>query len=118
MQEVVKEDFEKQSHPLLGIPCYDPWFHMTIKVDGRVISCDVATDEGDNIKNKSLKDIWYGAYFQKHRKMQLSKEIPDFCRQCNPSHTTQRRRLRVEIEKLSKIRTNFFAKWMKRLGVW
>ncbi len=114
MHKVIKNDMQKQEHPFLQVPCYDPWFHMTIKADGRVISCDVATDEGDNIKNKSLKDIWFGPYFEKHRKLLLSKKIPRFCAQCNPSHTTQRRRLRLEIEKLQ--RKNFFQrikKWIK-----
>lgn len=100
MHEVVKEDADKYEHPFLSVPCYDPWFHMTIKADGRVIACDVATDEGDNIKSKSLKEIWYGPYFEKHRKLLLSKNLPDFCAQCNPSHTTQRRRLRKEIEQI------------------
>lgn len=100
MHEVVKKDMEKQNHPFLAIPCYDPWFHMTIKADGRVISCDVATDEGANIKQNSLKDVWYGHYFEKHRRLLLEKKIPNFCAQCNPSHTTQRRKLRKEIAKI------------------
>jgi len=100
MNEVVKKDMEQQQILFLAVPCYDPWFHMTIKADGRVISCDVATDKGDSIKNKTLKEIWYGSYFEKHRRFMLEKKIPDFCKQCNPSHTTQRRRLRTEIKKL------------------
>jgi len=94
MNEIIKEDMNQQKHPFLSIPCYDPWFHMTIKADGRVISCDVAIDEGDSIKNKTLTEIWYGHYFEKHRRMLLEKKIPNFCAQCNPSHITQRRRLR------------------------
>jgi len=119
MNNVVKEDMGKHLHPFLSIPCYDPWFHMTIKADGRVISCDVAIDESDNIKNKSLKDIWYGSYFENYRKRMLSKEIPEFCAQCNPSHTTQRRRLRKElkeslpINKVSMILNNLIKIWKK-----
>jgi MoaA/NifB/PqqE/SkfB family radical SAM enzyme len=102
MHEIVKSDMDEQNHPFLSVPCFDPWFHMTIKADGRAISCDVATDEGDSIKNKSLKEVWFGAYFEKHRKLMLSRQIPNFCRQCNPSHTTQRRNLRAEIKKNEK----------------
>jgi len=102
MHEVVKKDMDKYDIPFFSVPCYDPWFHMTIKADGRVISCDIATDEGDSIKNKTLQEIWLGSYFEKHRRLMLEKNIPDFCRQCNPSHTTQRRRLRAEIEKIKK----------------
>jgi MoaA/NifB/PqqE/SkfB family radical SAM enzyme len=99
MDEVVKADSERFSHPLLSVPCYDPWFHMTIKCDGRVISCDVATDEGDDISKKALSEIWLGPYFERHRSLLMSKSIPEYCRQCNPSHTTQRRRLREALVK-------------------
>ena len=99
MHEVVKEDMEKHdASSFLSVPCYDPWFHMTIKADGRVISCDVATDEGDSVRRAPLEEIWFGPYFEKHRMALRSKEIPEFCAQCNPSHTTQRRWLRKAIE--------------------
>lgn len=115
MHEIVKEDAIGYEHPFLSVPCYDPWFHMTIKADGRVISCDVATDEGDNIRNKSLKEIWYGPYFEKRRALLLSKNIPSFCAQCNPSHTTQRRRLRKEIEEMENKKgfAEKVRKWIK-----
>lgn len=116
MHEIIKKDAKKYNHPFLSVPCYDPWFHMTIKANGRVTSCDVATDEGDDILNKSLKDIWYGPYFEKQRVLLLNKNIPSFCAQCNPSHTTQRRRFRKEIENLkNKKMMNKIKKWMKKL---
>ena len=107
MDEVVKEDSEKAEkvkevkdeflRNFLSVPCYKPWWHMTIKCDGRVTSCDVPITGGDDIKNKSLLEVWDGPYFENLRKRLVSKELPDFCAQCNPSHTTQRRRLRLEI---------------------
>lgn len=101
MHEVVEEDMRgHEPDSFLSIPCYDPWFHMTVKADGRVISCDVATDEGDSIRERSLRDIWYGPYFERHRTGLRSKEIPSYCAQCNPSHTTQRRWLREVIKEM------------------
>jgi MoaA/NifB/PqqE/SkfB family radical SAM enzyme len=97
MNMVVKNDmksYENKNQPFLELPCYDPWFHMTIKADGRAISCDVSSDNTENIKNKNLKEIWYGTYFSNLRKNMLQKKIPTYCKQCNPSHTTQRRWLR------------------------
>ena len=93
------ESYKNKNEPFLELPCYDPWFHMTIKADGRVISCDVSTDNIENIKNKNLKEIWYGKYFSTLRKNMTQKRIPDYCKQCNPSHTTQRRWLRELIIK-------------------
>jgi len=110
MDEVVKEDSEKTEEikgiknellkSFLSVPCYKPWWHMTIKCDGRVTSCDVPITGGDNIGNKSLAEVWNGHYFNSLRKKLLSREVPDFCAQCNPSHTTQRRRMRLEIIKM------------------
>ncbi len=112
MNEVVKEDSKKVEDAeeidneflkkFLSVPCYKPWWHMTIKCDGRVTSCDVPIKGGDNIKNKSLEEVWNGSYFNELRQKLLKKEIPDFCAQCNPSHTTQRRRMRVDIIKMLK----------------
>ncbi len=100
MHKVVKKDAAKyEENSFLSVPCYDPWFHMCIKADGRVISCDVCTDEGENIKDKSLEDIWYGSFFADLRQSLLSKKLSRYCAQCNPSHTTQRRWLREMMEK-------------------
>lgn len=110
MDEVVKDDSEKAEEikgiknellkSFLSVPCYKPWWHMTIKCDGRVTSCDVPITGGDNTGNKSLAEVWNGHYFNSLRKKLLSREVPDFCAQCNPSHITQRRRMRLEIIKM------------------
>lgn len=108
MDEIVEVDSKRMEKlkvskflkSFLTVPCYKPWFHMTIKCDGRVTSCDVPVSGGDNLKSKSLKEIWFGEYFNQLRNSLLSKKIPDFCSQCNPSHTTQRRMMRLEIIKM------------------
>jgi len=108
MNEVVKEDSEKMRklkarkflRDFLTVPCYKPWFHITIKCDGRVTSCDVPTRGGDSIKNKSLKGVWNGPYFNWLRRNLASRKIPDFCAQCNASHISQRRKMRLEIIKM------------------
>ncbi len=106
MDEVVEEDTKEALNldtdndflkKILSIPCYKPWWHMTIKCDGRVTSCDVPIKGGDNLTDKSLKDVWEGEYFQNLRNGLLKSNIPEFCGQCNPSHTTQRRRMRKDI---------------------
>ena len=108
MHEVVRDDVKRMENinaskflkDFLTVPCYKPWFHMTIKCDGRATSCDVPITGGDNIKDKSLVEVWNGKYFRNLRKKLLSKEIPEFCAQCNPSHASQRRRMRLEIIKM------------------
>jgi MoaA/NifB/PqqE/SkfB family radical SAM enzyme len=122
MNEVVEEDMEKAAKlkvnkflkVFLTVPCYKPWFHMTIKCDGRTTSCDVPTIGGENIKNKSLMEVWNGPYFNKLRDILISEKIPDFCAQCNPSHTTQRRKMRIEIVKM--LEPNVFNEACKIYG--
>ena len=108
MNEVVKRDVERLEKlkvkgflgSFLTVPCYKPWFHMTIKCDGRTTSCDVPVTGGENVKGKTLKEIWYKSeYFRNLRKALKSRKIPEFCAQCNPSHTSQRRRMRLEVLK-------------------
>lgn len=108
MNEVVKEDVKRMKSlevdkflkDFLTVPCYKPWLHMTIKCDGRVTSCDVPTTGGDSVKNNSLKEVWNSDYFNQLREVLISENIPDFCAQCNPSHTSQRRKMRLEIIKM------------------
>ncbi|MEM5829508.1 MAG: radical SAM protein [Candidatus Aenigmatarchaeota archaeon] len=108
MNEVIEKDVKNVENlnvskflkNFLTVPCYKPWFHITIKCDGRTTSCDVPVTGGDNIRNKSLKEVWDGPYFQWLRKGLLSVKIPEFCAQCNASHISQRRKMRLEIIKM------------------
>lgn len=99
MDAVVRSDAEQFSGKgALSWSCYDPWFHMSIKANGYVSHCDVATDSGDNIKEKSLSEVWFGEYFHNLRECFMKGEVKGYCAQCNPSHTTQRRWLRKHMQ--------------------
>jgi MoaA/NifB/PqqE/SkfB family radical SAM enzyme len=108
MHQVVKSDTERMREvsidrslkDFLVTPCYKPWWHMTIKCDGRTTSCDVPVTGGDDIRTKRLIEVWEGSYFNDLRKRLRDGEVPEFCAQCNPSHTAQRRRLRLEIARM------------------
>jgi MoaA/NifB/PqqE/SkfB family radical SAM enzyme len=105
MDEVIKKDVENLRKiktkglvkRIFSASCYKPWFHMTIKCDGRTTSCDVPIVGGDNIKNKTLLDVWNGEYFESLRKILAKGGVPDFCSQCNASHITQRRAYQRDI---------------------
>lgn len=99
MGDIVKKDVKDQDD-ILSVPCYQPFFHMVIKCNGNVNFCDVFTQTGVNIKNKSLEDVWYGEYMNNVREEMLKKNLPGYCGKCNPSNTTQRRRYRNEMKKM------------------
>ena len=52
--------------------CLEPWYHLVIKVDGETGPCCIFSEKKMNVKDKSLKEIWYSNYFNNLRKSILS----------------------------------------------
>lgn len=101
MEPVLLGDVKNLYDPFLSSPCDRPWNNMAIKYNGLTGHCGLL-QEGENIKEKSLKEIWYGSFLKKIRKSMLNKKLFDHCCRCVPSDVTQRRRLREELTKLLK----------------
>jgi len=83
----------------LAVPCFRPWNNMAIKYDGIVGHCGLIL-EGENVKDVSLSDVWYGPVMDKVRDKMIKKELLEHCSRCVPSDVTQRRRLRNELNKV------------------
>jgi MoaA/NifB/PqqE/SkfB family radical SAM enzyme len=99
MEEVIKNEGIKKS--ILSMPCYQPWYSMIIRPWGVVGPCCMF-DGNESILEKSLKEIWFGEYFESIRKMLKNNELPGFCSKCNPSQIIENRKIRVELESLMK----------------
>jgi len=87
----------------LGVPCYEPWLRIGIRVNGEVCPCgffDTKTTE--NIKENSLQEIWYGPYFNTLRKNMLSGNLPEHCRKCCTTLVMNNINLRKELGKYIK----------------
>lgn len=101
MDEVILEDIAKPKqqppHPLCLAPCYEPWVGMVIRSDGNVGPCCVFEDRGDNILQKSVKDIWYGEYFTRLRRQILSGHLPPYCAQCGLAMVMANKELRAKL---------------------
>ena len=83
MIEEIKKMIKNKRKDFLSIPCYEPWWRMGIRVDGWVCPCgflDQSTTE--NIKSKSLKQIWFSKYFEERRRQLMEKELPGYCQKC------------------------------------
>jgi MoaA/NifB/PqqE/SkfB family radical SAM enzyme len=70
------------------MPCYTPWFHARIRVDGTVLPCTRCDFSLGNIKDHSFCDIWNGSAVRtfrpqaiRHNKFHLLREHCDcnFC---------------------------------------
>lgn len=75
--------FDGKESKLLNVPCIEPWFHIYLEADGNVRPCCVNPGFGENIHNKSLRDIWFGEEFSSFRNAIISRNYPLSCNQCN-----------------------------------
>ena len=99
---IIKEDkSDNKHHALFSVPCYEPWYNMIIRPNGRVGPCCMFDFSGEYCHDKSLKEIWFGNYFNKVRESLLKKELPSYCSNCNPSQIVNNERIRKELDYLS-----------------
>ncbi|MEM5855052.1 MAG: radical SAM protein [Candidatus Aenigmatarchaeota archaeon] len=104
MNEIVelgKKEVEKinSSKNFVKTFCFEPFYLMTIRANGTVGSCRLFGDKGDNIKNKTLKEIWFGDYFRKARE-NLIKGPQEFCSKCGSNEMLEQARIRGELIKV------------------
>lgn len=86
----------------LSIPCYYPWYQMVIRPWGIVGPCCMFDNVGDNVKEKSLSEAWFGEHFSKIREKLKSGTLPDFCFKCNPSQVQENIKIRQVLRKRGK----------------
>ena len=81
-KEIIKLIKSKRKD-FISAPCFEPWWRMGIRVDGSVCPCGfLDQDTIENVKNRSLKEIWLGEYFEQRRKELIQKNIPNYCQRC------------------------------------
>ena len=107
--ELTKEKFVENSNEMTKILrkhsgnqfvnafCYEPWWHIVVKVDGSVQPCCLYDEKIENVKNKSLKDIWFGQFFEGIRKSILERKFSKYCSICNAGQVLENWRIRNEL---------------------
>lgn len=104
MVEVIEEDSKNEIEKNSGfasVPCFEPWWHLVIKVDGSAQPCCLYDMKNDNVKNKTLKEIWFGETFQLIRESIMNRKFSKHCSICNAGQVLENRRIR-EILKTEK----------------
>lgn len=105
IRSVLIEDSEKHSgDEILSIPCYYPWFYLMIRADGSVAHCGEWAGDQENIKNKSLSEIWYGEKLEEIRENFKKKTLPASCDKCRPNVIEDMREMRKGMKKYTDIR--------------
>jgi len=80
MEKLIIKDDKKE---FVNASCFEPFYRMGIRVDGKVCPCGFFDEESpENVKNKSLKEIWYGDYFNNLRTKMINKDLPEQCKKC------------------------------------
>ena len=104
MKDLGIYDIKKTEHPNKFVKtfCFEPFYLITIRSNGTVGSCRLFGDQGDNITNKTLREVWFGEYFNKARQMQSNGNIPDFCSKCGSNEFLEQTRIRDELAKALK----------------
>jgi MoaA/NifB/PqqE/SkfB family radical SAM enzyme len=65
------------------IPCFAAWYAMNVDVVGIVTPCaQFSPANGVSLRERSLKEIWFGEKFEEIRKRFRNKDLPACCSRC------------------------------------
>ena len=79
--------------------CFEPFYNVIIRPNGRVGPCCMFDHSGEYIHDKSLNDIWCGKHFESIRTRLVNQELLDYCKQCNPSQVVENIKIRKVLKK-------------------
>jgi len=67
-----------------NVRCYEPWYDILINSDGQVARCAAFSTRREpiNIRNQSLKEIWFGNFFNQVRKNVVLNMPMEGCERC------------------------------------
>ena len=107
MEKTIKKEYPKSRDPIKNfeyLPCYAPWIHVTIIANGNIAPCfsPWVWNTKVSIKNHSLKELWYGRYFDKYRKIMLKRKLPDNCKKCCVWEVFNNRKIRNGLDQYLK----------------
>jgi len=100
MDESLIDDLKDvKKYNFLSMPCFRPWYSMVIFPDGRVLPCFELSGEGESLRKKSLKEIWFGDYFKSIRNEIKEKRLSSSCSKCNSWNFPKVKEIRNELGK-------------------
>jgi MoaA/NifB/PqqE/SkfB family radical SAM enzyme len=84
---------------LSQVPCYIPWYNISIFSDGECRPCFILKQKGPSLKHESLREIWLGNYFNKTRDSMMENKKNSDCAKCNPWSFYKNKEIREHIWK-------------------
>lgn len=89
-----------QKFRFLEAPCFEPWYYMQIKHDGRVSPCCCGfcnKNEKERMHTASLESMWYGEHLNAIRDSLFKKELIGDCSFCNSLNLYRSNHIRNEL---------------------
>ncbi len=77
--------------------CFEPFLHLVIKSRGEVTPCCMIESFKENIKEKTLGEIWLGKYFTELRKRFLEGNLLEDCKKCVFSQAVRNKELQEQL---------------------
>jgi len=84
--EILNQNDKHFNKPFYNAPCFEPWIWPKIEANGEVGPCSTNLLKGENIKNKTFTEVWYGKTFNEFRKKILQGQLPEGCANCVSTH--------------------------------
>jgi MoaA/NifB/PqqE/SkfB family radical SAM enzyme len=101
MEKMIEREIKKFGNSFLASPCFEPFYNLIILPNGKVSPCAISGGITEiDVREKSLKEIWFGEIFEKFRKELLSKKLFPFCSHCCIPIFLESKRLRRELAKV------------------
>lgn len=89
-----------QEFRFLELPCFEPWYYMQIKHNGRVSPCCCGfcnKEEKERMHTESLESMWYGRHLSIVRNNLLNKKLIGDCSSCNALNLHRSNQIRNEL---------------------
>jgi MoaA/NifB/PqqE/SkfB family radical SAM enzyme len=99
MNKALESKVEKTEfiNNILKAPCFYPWYNISIFADGIVQPCFIPQGKGEQIRGRSLSEIWFGSRFEKIREELMEGKLSKFCAKCNPWNFRKMGEIRKEL---------------------
>jgi len=105
MDEALTREADRNSgemNQFLSIPCYYPWYNISIFSNGITQPCFILKEKGESVLEKSLEQIWFGKFFESFRDTLMGNKLSEDCSKCNPWNLPKMKEIRKELRKVLK----------------
>jgi MoaA/NifB/PqqE/SkfB family radical SAM enzyme len=102
MEKLIENEIRKFKG-FLAIPCYEPFYNLIISPSGNIKVCAVANESNLNVKNKSIKQIWFSEYLMQARKNLKEHKLFPFCSHCCVPIFLENKRIRTKLVRFNAV---------------